>query len=280
MVQEHSLLTALLMTTLAGLSTGLRGVRARWRRPGAPAGSLALGFAGGVMLSVSLADLLPAGLAYYQSVFVSDFAAGCAAASLLLCGMALAGLLSQCLPEEGEGLSRLLGGAEGAAAAEPERLPASARRLRAQALHCGLAVGLALLLHNLPEGILPLNTGVANTPTAQRHTHAIAKHNLPDAHTAAPPLWYATRSRAKSAGAAFLSGLAEPAGALLAYFILHERLNAGLLNGLTLLVAGVMCWVSAAELLFGGFSMEQKMPTTVGFALGVCTMTLGIAALA
>lgn len=280
MVQEHSLLTALLMTTLAGLSTGLGGLLVLWRSPGEKAVSLALGFAGGVMLSVSLADLLPAGLAYYQSVFVSDFAAGCAAASLLLCGMALAGLLSQCLPEEGEGLSRLLGGAEGAAAAEPERLPASARRLRAQALHCGLAVGLALLLHNLPEGILTLFSGVANTRTGLRLSLAIAMHNIPEGVSVAAPLWYATRSRAKSAGAAFLSGLAEPAGALLAYFILHERLNAGLLNGLTLLVAGVMCWVSAAELLFGGFSMEQKMPTTVGFALGVCTMTLGIAALA
>ena len=34
MVQEHSLLTALLMTTLAGLSTGLGGLLVLWRSPG------------------------------------------------------------------------------------------------------------------------------------------------------------------------------------------------------------------------------------------------------
>lgn len=281
MLQEHSLLTALLMTTLAGLSTGLGGLLVLWRRPGEREVSLALGFAGGVMLAVSLADLLPAGLAYYQSVFASDFGAGCAVASLLLCGMALAGLLSQCLPDEEKSLSRLLGRPDEDMQQTAERPgTAASQQLRAQALHCGLAVGLALLLHNLPEGILTLFSGVANPRTGLRMSLAIAMHNIPEGISVTAPLWYATRSRAKSAGAAFVSGLAEPAGALLAYFVLHDRLNTGFLNGLTLLVAGVMCWVSVAELLFGGFSMGQKAPTGTGFALGVCTMTLGIAALA
>lgn len=293
---ENTLLTALLMTTLAGLSTGLGGLLVLWRRPDEGAVSLALGFAGGVMLAVSLADLVPAGLAYYGTVFGSGFAAGCAAASLLLCGMAVAGLLGRCLPDENEGLALLLGGSgtegaassaetlkNGAPAALPGAVagqPADGLRLRTRALHCGLAVGMALLLHNLPEGILTLFSGVADPRAGLRMSLAIALHNIPEGISVAAPLWYATRSRVKSAGAAFASGLAEPAGALLAWCLLRGLLTEGFLNGLTLLVAGVMCWVSAAELLFSGFAMDQKLPTAAGFALGVCTMTLGIAALA
>ena len=96
-MMDTALKTALLMTTLAGLSTGLGGLLVLWRRPGSEAVSLALGFAGGVMLAVSLADLIPAGLAWYLARF-PPFGAGCAAGSLVLAGMAVAGLMEGLLP--------------------------------------------------------------------------------------------------------------------------------------------------------------------------------------
>jgi ZIP family zinc transporter len=109
---------------------------------------------------------------------------------------------------------------------------------------------------------------------------AIALHNLPEGISVAAPLWYATHRRGVSAGVAFLSGLAEPIGALLAYCLLAPVLSEGLLNAMTLAAAGMMCWVSVAELLFGGFELEKKGCTAAGFAVGVCGMTLGIALLA
>ncbi len=280
------LLPALLMTTLAGLSTGLGGLLVLWKCPGNRGVSLSLGFAGGVMLTVSLADLVPAGMAYYRG-FLPPFAAGCAAGSLLLAGMAIAGLLDGVLPDENRMMAKLASsGAEtlpgqGNSASPADTAESAAEMaLRARALHCGLAVGLALLLHNLPEGILTLFTSVAAPRDGLRVTIAIALHNIPEGISVATPLWYATHSRAKSAGAAFLSGLAEPAGALLAYFLLRGFLTQGFLNGLTLLVAGVMSWVSCAELLFGGFALGEKKSAAIGFALGVGGMILGIAALA
>ena len=268
-MMDTALKTALLMTTLAGLSTGLGGLLVLWRRPGSEAVSLALGFAGGVMLAVSLADLIPAGLAWYLARF-PPFGAGCAAGSLVLAGMAVAGLMEGLLPGEDQALLQM---------AEPAGRP-DTRLLRAQALHCGLAVAIALLLHNLPEGILTLFTGVSDPRAGLRVTLAIALHNIPEGISVAAPLWYATENRLKSAGAAFLSGLAEPAGALLAWLVLRPVLTPGLLSGMQLLVAGVMSWVSMAELLFGGFAMGQKQATAAGFALGVAGMILGIAALA
>lgn len=268
-MEQNPLLAALLMTTLAGLSTGLGGLLVLWFRPGERLLGFSLGFAAGVMLAVSLSDLLPGALRFYEQEY-SPFGAGCTAAALLLAGMLLAGVLGVLLPEEGTKLAEMARQAgDGAAGLS-----------RTRALHCGLAVGAAMLLHNLPEGILTLFSGICDPRTGLRLSLAIALHNLPEGISVAAPLWYATGRRSLSAGVAFLSGLAEPAGALLAYSVLAPVLSEGLLNAMTLLAAGVMCWVSVTELLFGGFAMEKKAATAAGFALGVCGMTLGIALLA
>jgi ZIP family zinc transporter len=271
-MEYNPLLAALAMTTLAGLATGLGGLLVLWVQPSEKMLGAALGFAAGVMLAISLSDLLPGALRYYEGQY-SGLGAGCAAASLLLAGMALAGLLSALLPEDGELLSRMV------APPEAEKGGAAPGLTRARALHCGLAVGLAMLLHNLPEGILTLFHGMYDLRAGLRLSLAIALHNLPEGISVAAPLWYATRRRSLSAGVAFLSGLAEPIGALLAYGLLAPVLSEGLLNGMTLAAAGMMCWVSVAELLFGGFEIEKKGCTAAGFAVGVCGMTLGIALL-
>lgn len=269
-MEQNPLLAALLMTTLAGLSTGLGGLLVLWFRPGERMLGFSLGFAGGVMLAVSLSDLLPEAMRFYEQKY-TPFWAGCAAGGLLLAGMALAGLMGALLPDEGAAMLEL--------ARQPEQAAGQALS-RARALHCGLAVGAAMLLHNLPEGILTLFSGVCDLRAGLRLSLAIALHNLPEGISVAAPLWYATGRRGVSAGAAFLSGLAEPAGALLAYSLLAPVLSEEMLNGMTLLAAGIMCWVSVDELLFGGFAMEEKAATAAGFAVGVCGMTLGIAVLA
>lgn len=268
-MEQNSLGAALCMTVLAGLSTGLGGLTVLWFRPTQRLLSRALGFAAGVMLAVSLTDLLPGSLEFFRQDY-SAVGAGGLAAGLMLCGMVLAALMSSLLPDEGKMLARLTAQADGGDASVS----------RARALHCGLAAGLALVLHNLPEGILTLFSGIQDPRAGLRLSLAIALHNLPEGISTAAPIWYATGSWWKSAAAAFASGLAEPAGALLAYFVLAPLLSEALLQGMTLVAAGIMCWVSVAELLFGGFALEKKLDTAAGFAVGVCGMTLGIAILA
>ncbi len=266
---ENPFFAALAMTVLAGLSTGLGGLAVLWFVPTSRTLARSLGFAAGVMLSVSLADLLPDSLAFFGRS-MTPAGTGMAAGGLLAAGMALAALMGALLPDEGRLMAQLADGPE------VGEIALSRRR----ALHCGVAVGLALVLHNLPEGILTLFSGVQDPRDGLRLALAIALHNLPEGISTAAPLWYATGSRTKSAGAAFASGLGEPAGAVLAYLVLSPFLNETLLQAMTLLAAGVMCWVSVAELLFGGFSLGRKSDAAAGFAVGVCGMTLGIAILA
>lgn len=143
-MEQNSLAAALCMTTLAGLSTGLGGLLVLWRLPGKKLLARSLGFAAGVMLAVSLGDLTPMGMEYF-SARLPPAAAGAAAAGLLLAGMLTGAAMDGILPEE-KTLWNSIAGQD-----------ADDRR---RALHCGVVVGLALVAHNLPEGILTLFSGV------------------------------------------------------------------------------------------------------------------------
>ena len=80
--------------------------------------------------------------------------------------------------------------------------------------------------------------------------------------------------------AALVSGLAEPAGAVLAVLMLAPLLTPGLLNGIVAVVAGIMLWVAAAQLLPAAFEPAWRKMGVTGFCVGVLMMILGIAALA
>ena len=275
------MLLPLLMTTIAGLSTGLGGLIAALFRPTPRLMAFCGGFAGAVMLTVSLADLTPALLDFYGAL-LSPFGCGAAAAALLLGGMLAAWLLACALPDEDTLADRFGSRAQGSA------------------MRAALVTGAALLLHNLPEGILTLLTNVSDPQLGARTALAIALHNIPEGLAVAVPFACATGSRAKGAGAfvapakdvmalfrrakgavaALVSGLAEPAGAVLAALVLAPLLTPGLLNGIVAVVAGIMLWVAAAQLLPAAFEPAWRKMGVTGFCTGVLMMILGIAALA
>ena len=246
------MLLPLLMTTIAGLSTGLGGLIAALFRPTPRLMAFCGGFAGAVMLTVSLADLAPALLDFYGAL-LSPFGCGAAAAALLLGGMLAAWLLACALPDEDTLADRF------------------GSRTQGSAMRAALVTGAALLLHNLPEGILTLLTNVSDPQLGARTALAIALHNIPEGLAVAVPFACATGSRA---------GLAEPAGAVLAALVLAPLLTPGLLNGIVAVVAGIMLWVAAAQLLPAAFEPAWRKMGVTGFCTGVLMMILGIAALA
>lgn len=251
------MLHALTLTILAGLSTGIGGLAAALFRPGRRAMALCSGFAAGVMLAVSLLDLIPHALQGYQRS-MGSIGAGLAVTSLMLLGMGTAALLELLLPEP-----KLKRGDE----------------RRASVLRGALVTALALLAHDLPEGALTLFAGVADPAAGLRLSLAVGLHNMPEGMAVAAPLYYATGSRTKAVGAAFASGLAEPLGAVLAFGVLGNFLTPGFLNGLLASVAGVMCWAAAFELLPMGYQLGPANKAAAGFAVGVVTMLLGISVL-
>lgn len=247
---------AMTVTTLAGLATALGGALGALHRPGRQGMAFAMGFGAGVMLAVSLMDMLPAALGRYLAAFPS-LRAGTMAASLVLLGLAAGALLDRVLPEE----TAFSPGEEG------------------RVLRSALVTALALVGHNLPEGVMTLFASLEDPSVGLRLAVAIGLHNLPEGLAVALPVFYATRSRRRAFLAALASGLAEPAGALLAFGALGGRVTAGLVTGMAALVSGVMCWVSVAQLLPTGFSLGRKENAAAGFGAGLLVMTLGIALL-
>lgn len=245
-----------LLTTLAGLSTALGGLLALPMRPDRRMLAAGSGFAAGVMLTASLLDLLPEALAQYAA-FLPPTACGVAAGGLLALGMLTAALLGRLLPDEAD-LARRYGTAGD----------------RSAALRTALVTGAALLLHNFPEGVLTLFACAADPALGLRTALAIALHNIPEGLAVAVPFAYATGSRAKAAAAALVSGLAEPAGALLAWLFLRPLFTPGFLNGTLVFVAGIMVWVSFCDLLPQAFTRPRA--GTLGAAVGVGVMVLSI----
>ena len=239
----------IVLTTLAGLSTGLGGLLAVLCPPSECLLAASAGFAGGVMLTASLADLMPEALAFYGG-YLPPLACGGAVVSLLALGMLTAGLLGRLLPEETALAARF--GKRGDPA-------------RAAAMRTALVTGLALLLHNFPEGVLTF--------------FAIALHNIPEGLAVAVPFAYATRRRTAGVLAALVSGLAEPLGAVLAWLFLRRLFTPGFLNGTVVLAAGVMVWVALAQLLPGALHPAHRTAGILGAAAGCLLMLLGIAAL-
>lgn len=253
----------LILTALAGLSTGLGGVLAVLGKPTEKLLAASAGFAGGVMLTASLTDLLPEALHFYGR-YLPPLACGGALATLTALGMAAAGLLGKLLPEESELAARFGQG----------RDPA-----RAAAMRTALITGAALLLHNFPEGVLTFFAGTADPALGLRTAAAIALHNIPEGLAVAVPFAYATRSRAAGVLAALVSGLAEPLGAVLAWLFLRRFFTPGFLNGTVVLAAGIMVWVSFAQLLPDAFVPKHRAAGILGAAAGTLLMLLGIAAL-
>ena len=253
--------TPMLLTTLAGLSTGLGGLLAVLTKPDEKMLTISAGFAGGIMLTASLADLMPEAMEFYGA-YLSPLGCGVAIVSLLALGMLTAGLLGRLLPEESD-LAEKYG-----------KNTACTRAMRT-----ALITGTALLLHNFPEGVLTLFAGTADPALGLRTALAIALHNIPEGLAVAVPFAYATGSRAKGALAALASGLAEPAGALLALVFLRGLFTPGFLNGTVVLVAGVMIWVALAQLLPAALAGSRRLPGVLGAAAGCLLMLLGVAAL-
>ncbi|RPI40920.1 MAG: zinc permease [Betaproteobacteria bacterium] len=107
-------------------------------------------------------------------------------------------------------------------------------------------VAFGLILHDVPEGFAMANAYVANPALGVLVSLAIALHNLPEEFAMSVPL-VLLRSKASLYGAAALSALAEPLGAVIGLLAvgIAPALNAHFLA----FAAGAMLFVAIHELV-------------------------------
>ena len=76
----------------------------------------------------------------------------------------------------------------------------------------GALTGLAIGIHNVPEGLATFVATLASPAFGGALAIAIALHNIPEGVCVAMPVYYATGSRVRGFLWAFLSGISEPLG--------------------------------------------------------------------
>lgn len=130
-----------------------------------------------------------------------------------------------------------------------ERDHAAHPRKRQHMKRMGIMLALTIGIHNFPEGMATFIAALDSPDVAIPIVIAIAIHNIPEGISVSIPVYEATGSHKKAILFSVLSGLAEPAGAIIGFLFLLP-LWTPMVNSLLLAaVAGVMVYISIDELL-------------------------------
>ncbi len=255
------------MTLLAGLSTGLGSALAFLaKRTNTKLLSVALGFSAGVMIYVSFVELFPNA----QKSLVSELGrvAGCWTTVLAFFGgIVFIAIIDRLVPS--------FENPHEAHRAEEMDSPELAAKFR-KLYRMGLFTALAIAIHNLPEGLATFVSALKDTKLGIAIAVAIAIHNIPEGVAVSIPIFYATGNRKKAFIYSFLSGVAEPVGALIGYAILFSFLNDVVFGVLFASVAGIMVFISLDELLPTAGEYGQHHLAAYGLAAGMMVMAISL----
>ena len=104
----------------------------------------------------------------------------------------------------------------------------------------------------------------------------MAIHNIPEGIAVSVPIFYATGSKKKALMYSFLSGIAEPLGAVVGFLILLPFLNELLFGILFALVARIMVFISLDQLLPTAREYEEHHLSIYGLICGMVVMVLSL----
>lgn len=133
----------------------------------------------------------------------------------------------------------------------------------------GILNMLALILHNFPEGIATFMSSYKDINLGIKLAIAIAFHNIPEGISIAVPIYYATGSKKEAIFKTFLSGIAEPIGAILAYIFLSKYITNSLISIILILVGGIMITLAIEVILPKAKEYKLKRYLNIGIIIGV-----------
>lgn len=260
MEMDHVLL-AFGLTLIAGLSTGIGGLLV-WFTKKTNENFLcaSLGFSAGVMIYVSFMEMIPTAIINLNGIFGEKLGM----LYLLLAffsGMGMVTLIDFLIPES----------------SNPHEMHSIEEAKKGKNLkHTGMVVAFSIAIHNFPEGIATFTSALEGLDIAIPITVAIAIHNIPEGIAVSVPIYHATGSRKKAFWYSFLSGLAEPVGASIAFLFLMPYWTTAV-NGLILAtVSGIMVFISLDELLPSAEKYGKHHISISGVVAGMAVMGISL----
>jgi ZIP family zinc transporter len=249
-----TIVIALLFSLIAGLSTGLGSLAAFFIKDFKHSHlSVMMGFSAGVMIQISFMELL------FSAVTETSFITANIAFFLGIAAIAAVDFL---IPHE----------------YEEEKLTEKEKKNK-KLMKAGLFVAAGIFIHNFPEGIITMFGAMKDIQLGLTLLIAVALHNIPEGISVAAPIYYATKNRKKAFLWSLLSGLAEPVGAAIGFFILYPFITPFLLNMALAFVAGIMVFISFDELLPLSLSHGEAHIAITSLFIGMLTMTAVLAIL-
>jgi ZIP family zinc transporter len=237
-------LSIVLLSTLAGLGTGLGGLAVLIRKPGEKLLVFLIGLAAGLMIMLSFMELL------FDSLSISGLfpaAAGFISGALVLF------FLDFLLPHK--------------------HVVSEKGLIDAKMFRTGALIAIGISIHNLPEGIA-VASGYSFLPEIGLIIAiVIAIHNIPEGIAIALPIRMSGAPRWVAFRVALISGLIEPVGAAIAAVFLSSV--PGLMPFALSFAAGVMVFITVDELIPLAHEHGNEHFTSFGIIIGFI-LTLGL----
>jgi ZIP family zinc transporter len=267
---DQGLILAFLVTLGAGLATGIGSTLAFFTKTTNKSFfAIAMGFSAGVMVYLSFVEIIPKSTTYIAETTTAVQASAIAALAMVG-GMILMAIIDALVPS----------GSNPHENTEIELLGTDEAKTQARAnkmlLRTGLFVALAIAIHNFPEGLATFLLVLDDPQIGIGLAIAVAMHNIPEGIAVSVPVYYATKSRVKAFRLSFLSGLAEPAGAVIGYLLLAQFLDHFVLGTLFAMVAGVMVFLAIDTLLPTARNSARGHLSVYGFIAGVAVMAASL----
>lgn len=258
------ILTAFLLTSIAGLSTGVGSLVAFLSKgSGKKFLSVSLGFSAGVMIYVSMIEIFSEARESLTD-YMGDVKGSWVTAAAFFAGMLIIAAIDRLIPSEDN--PHEFAHSEGGASA-----PGASRLMRT-----GLFTALAIAVHNFPEGMATFVSALQDPEIALPIVAAIGIHNIPEGIAVSVPIYQATGSRAKAFAYSFLSGLAEPLGALLGWLVLMPFITEAVFGVVFAAVAGIMVFISLDELLPAAREYGEHHLSIYGLISGMMVMAVSL----
>jgi len=234
-----SLVAGLATTVGSGIAFVVKSFSGGWL-------SALLGFSAGVMISVSFVELFAGAVAQLDLMWAS---------LAFFAGFGVIFLVDVLVPHDYEGEDHGV-------------VPGGEAALR----RAGLLTAMGIAIHNFPEGIVVLAGAADSAKLAVLLTVAIAVHNIPEGIAVSVPILAATGDRKRAFMYSFLSGLAEPVGALVGAAVLISILTPAVTAATLAFVAGIMVFISFDELLPMAHRYGREHAASSGVLAGMAVM--------
>jgi len=270
MMHDENLVFAFALTVFAGLSTGIGSALAFFaKRTNTKLLTISLGFSAGVMIYVSFVEIFAKSRAIL-TVELGNQLGSYYSVLAFFGGILVIGIIDRLVPSiENPHEIRTLETIN-----EIEK--GNFKHKQDKLMKMGVMSAIAIAIHNFPEGLATFIAALQDPALGISIAIAIAIHNIPEGIAVSIPLFYATGNRKKAFTLSFLSGLAEPLGALIGYVLLMPFLNDVVFGLLFAFVAGIMVFISLDELLPTAEEFGEHHLAIYGLVAGMAIMAMSL----